>query len=158
MSTPQAGDAAPPFTLPRHDGQTVSHHDFAGHNLVLYFFPKSDTSGCTAEAIAFTTLKADFDAANTAILGVSADTPKKQAAFRTKYSLTFDLAADEEHRLLEPYGVWVQKSMYGRKYWGIERATFLIDGSNKIVRVWRNVKVPGHAAEVLAAARQLNGN
>ena len=155
--SPQVGEAAPAFSVTRHDGAKVALADFKGRNAVLYFFPKSDTPGCTKEAIAFSALRADFDAADTAILGISADPPKKQSAFRSKYDLDLPFAADEQHQILQPYGVWVEKSMYGRKYWGVERATFLIDRGGKIARIWRNVKVDGHAEEVLAAAQDLKG-
>ena len=154
--SPQVGDAAPTFSVPRHDGRTVALADLKGRNAVLFFFPKSDTSGCTKEALAFSALRSAFDAANTAILGVSGDPPKMQAKFRDKYKLDLAFAADEQHEILQPYGVWVEKSMYGRKYWGVERATFLIDREGKIARIWRNVKVPGHAEEVLVAAKELN--
>jgi thioredoxin-dependent peroxiredoxin len=152
----QVGDRAPAFSAPRHDGGSVSLSDYKGRNLVIYFFPKSDTSGCTKESQAFSALRPAFEEVNTSILGVSADPPKMQAAFDKKYGLGLAFAADEAHGILEPFGVWVQKSMYGRTYWGVERATFLIDRKGKIAGVWRKVKVPGHAEQVLAAARRLN--
>jgi peroxiredoxin Q/BCP len=152
--TLKAGDAAPAFTLPRDGGATVSLADFAGKKLVLYFYPKDDTSGCTKEAMEFNALREKFGAANTAILGVSADSVASHDKFKAKYDLEFPLAADEEKAMLEAYGVWVEKSMYGRKYMGIERTTMLIDSTGKIARVWSKVKVPGHAEEVLGAAQQ----
>lgn len=155
-SPPQVGDAAPAFSAPGHDGKTVVLADFEGRNVVLFFFPKSDTSGCTKEALAFSALRSAFDAADTAILGVSADAPDMQARFRNKYQLDLAFAADEQHQILQPYGVWIEKSLYGRKYWGVERATFLIERTCKITHIWRNVKVPGHAEEVLAAAQGVN--
>ncbi len=153
--TLQAGDFAPDFELPRDGDGFLSLADFKGKKLVLYFYPKDDTSGCTAEAIAFNGLAGDFAAAETAIVGASPDPVKKHDKFRQKYELSFPLLADESKQMLEAYGVWVEKSMYGRKYMGVERTTFLIGADGRIARVWRKVKVPGHAEEVLAAARQL---
>lgn len=127
-----------------------------GRALVLYFYPKDDTSGCTKEAQEFTALADDFAAANVALLGVSKDTAKKHKAFTEKYGLKVPLGTDAEGRLLEAFGSWVEKSMYGRKYMGIDRSTFLIDKDGRVARIWRKVKVPGHAAEVLEAARALN--
>lgn len=149
------GDKAPLFKLPRDGGAEASLADFAGRSLVLYFYPKDDTSGCTAEAIDFNRLAADFAKAGAAIVGVSPDPVKKHDKFRDKYELGFPLVSDEAKTMLEAYGVWVEKSMYGRKYMGVERSTFLIDGKGKIARIWRKVKVPGHADEVLAAVRAL---
>lgn len=145
------GDKAPDFRLPRDGGGLVSLSDFAGRKLALYFYPKDDTSGCTAEAIEFNELAPRFAAAGAAILGASPDPVKKHDKFRDKYGLSFPLAADEEKSMLAAYGVWVEKSMYGRKYMGVERSTFLIDETGVIVKVWRKVKAKGHAAEVLAA-------
>jgi peroxiredoxin Q/BCP len=122
---------------------------------VLYFYPKDDTSGCTAEAIAFNGLAGEFAAIGAAIVGASPDPVKKHDKFRQKYELTFPLLADESKEILEAYGVWVEKSMYGKKYLGVERSTFLIGADGRIAQVWRKVKVPGHAEEVLAAARKL---
>ncbi len=153
--TLQAGDSAPDFKLPRDGEGFLSLADFRGKKFVLYFYPKDDTSGCTAEAIAFNGLAGDFAAAGTAIVGASPDPVKKHDKFRQKYELSFPLLADESKQMLEAYGVWVEKSMYGRKYMGVERSTFLIGANGRIARVWRKVKVPGHAEEVLAAARQL---
>lgn len=152
---PAEGALAPDFSLPRDGGATVSLKDFAGRKLVLYFYPKADTPGCTKEAMAFNALRSQFEAANTAILGVSADSVTAQNKFKAKYDLDFALASDETKAMLEAYGVWVEKSMYGRKYMGIERATLLIDGTGKVARTWPKVKVTGHAEEVLEAARAL---
>jgi thioredoxin-dependent peroxiredoxin len=151
----QPGDPAPDFTLPRDGKGELSLADFRNRKLVLYFYPKDDTSGCTAEAIAFNGLAKDFAAAGVAIVGASPDPVKKHDKFRDKYELTFPLVADESKAMLEAYGVWVEKSMYGRKYMGVERSTFLIGADGKIAKLWRKVKVPGHAEEVLAAAKAL---
>ena len=149
------GAKAPPFTLPRDGGGTVSLGDFKGRKLVLYFYPKADTPGCTRESIDFSRLQAEFRKAGTDILGVSADPVKAQDAFKKKHDLTIGLISDETHRMLEAYGVWGEKSMYGRKFMGIVRTTVLIGPDGRIGRLWRNVKVDGHADEVLAAARSL---
>ena len=151
----QAGDAAPDFKLPRDGEGLLSLADFSGKKLVLYFYPKDDTSGCTAEAIDFNRLAKEFSAAGAAIVGASPDPVKKHDKFRQKYELTFPLLADEAKSMLEAYGVWVEKSMYGRKYMGVERSTFLIGADGRIAQIWRKVKVPGHADAVLAAARKL---
>ena len=153
--TISVGAPAPDFTLTAHDGGTVSLGGFKGRKLVLYFYPKADTSGCTREAIDFNRLKADFAAAGAAVLGVSPDPTKALAKFKAKHELGFDLAGDESHALLEAYGVWAEKSMYGRKYMGVERTTVLIDAQGRIARIWPKVKVEGHAEEVLAAAQAL---
>ncbi|MCC7348687.1 MAG: thioredoxin-dependent thiol peroxidase [Variibacter sp.] len=150
-----AGDPAPAFTLPRDDGKTVSLDDFKGRKLVLYFYPKADTPGCTTESRAFSAAAEDFKQAGAAILGVSADPVKKQAAFKRKHALALPLGSDESHEMLLAYGTWVEKSMYGRKYMGIDRATFLIGPDGRIARIWRKVKVPGHVEDVLAAAKAL---
>jgi thioredoxin-dependent peroxiredoxin len=148
------GDTAPDFVLPGVDGKPVRLKDFAGRKLVLYFYPKDDTSGCTKQAIDFNALRAEFAKAGTEILGVSPDSEASHAKFRKKYDLALPLASDEAKGTLNAYGVWTQKSMYGRKYMGVERTTFLIkDG--KIARTWRKVSVPGHAEEVLEAVRSL---
>lgn len=148
------GDTAPGFVLPGVDGKPVRLKDFAGRKLVLYFYPKDDTSGCTKQAIDFNALRAEFAKAGTEILGVSPDSEASHAKFRKKYDLALPLASDEAKDTLNAYGVWTQKSMYGRKYMGVERTTFLIkDG--KIARTWRKVSVPGHAEEVLAAAKSI---
>jgi peroxiredoxin Q/BCP len=148
------GDKAPDFKLSAADGKPVQLADFAGRKLVLYFYPKDDTSGCTKQAIDFNALRADFANAGTDILGVSPDSVASHLKFRKKYDLVLPLASDEAKDTLNAYGVWTQKSMYGRKYMGVERTTFLImDG--RIARTWRKVSVPGHAEEVLEAAKNL---
>jgi thioredoxin-dependent peroxiredoxin len=149
------GDAAPSFTLAAAGGGQVSLDEFRGRKLVLYFYPKADTSGCTREAQDFSALKKEFAKAGAAVVGVSADPTSAHDKFKKKYSLDLAPASDEERKTVEDYGVWVEKSMYGRRYMGIERATFLIDKGGRVARVWRNVKVPGHAEEVLAAAKAL---
>jgi peroxiredoxin Q/BCP len=150
-----AGAMAPDFSLPGDGCKTKALKDFAGKALVLYFYPKDDTSGCTKEAMEFNALRADFAAAGAEILGVSADSVASHDKFKKKYDLGFALASDESKAMLGAYGVWVEKSMYGKKYMGIERTTYLIDRQGKVARVWNKVKVPGHAAEVLEAARSL---
>ena len=152
---PVAGAKAPAFTLPRDGGGKVSLKDFKGSNLVLYFYPKADTPGCTKEAIAFSRLRADFSKAGTAILGVSADPVVAQDRFKSKHKIAVALASDEAKTMLAAYGAWGEKSMYGRKFMGVIRKTFLIDESGRIVRIWPKVRVPGHAEEVLEAARSL---
>ena len=150
-----AGAKAPVFTLQCDGGATVSLKDFKGRKLVLYFYPKADTPGCTKEAIAFSRLRAAFAKADTDILGVSADPVRAQDKFKSKHKLTIALASDEAKQLLEAYGAWGEKSMYGRKFMGVIRKTFLIDGQGRIARVWPKVSVPGHAEEVLEAAKSL---
>jgi thioredoxin-dependent peroxiredoxin len=150
------GSKAPAFKLPRNDGGSVSLADFKGRNLVIYFYPKADTPGCTREAIDFSKLRTDFQKAGTDILGVSADPVEAQDKFRTKHDLKVTLLSDETHKMLEAYGVWGKKSMYGRTFMGITRATFLIGSDGRIARIWPKVKVDGHAAEVLAAAKALS--
>jgi peroxiredoxin Q/BCP len=150
-----AGAKAPAFTLPRDGGSTISLRDFKGRNLVLYFYPKADTPGCTKEAIAFSGLRTAFARTGTDILGVSADPVAAQDKFKSKHKLKIALASDETRKMLEAYGAWGEKSMYGRKYMGVLRKTFLIDGQGRIARVWPKVSVPGHAEEVLDAARGL---
>jgi peroxiredoxin Q/BCP len=154
-SEPGPGEKAPAFALPRDGGETVSLKDFKGRNLVLYFYPKADTAGCTREAMDFSRLRAAFAKAETDILGVSADPVKALDRFRTKHKLTIALASDETRTMLEAYGAWGEKSMYGRKYLGIFRKTFLIDAKGRIAQIWPKVRVPGHAEEVLAAAKAL---
>ena len=146
---------APPFTLPATGGEPVRLEDLRGRKVVVYFYPKDDTSGCTRQAQEFQALKAEFTASGTELIGVSADSVASHDKFRTKYGLEFTLAADEDRSVLESYGVWVDKSMYGRTYKGIERTTVLIDRDGTVARIWPKVKVPGHAHEVLAAARAL---
>ena len=147
------GAKAPQFRLPRDGGSMVSLADFSGQKLVLFFYPKANTPGCTKEAIDFTRLSGHFADSGTAVLGVSADSEKAQAAFRDKHKLSVPLISDEKHEMLEAYGVWGEKSLYGRTFLGIVRTTVLIDSQGRIVRIWRNVRVDGHADAVLAAAR-----
>ncbi|WBU27678.1 peroxiredoxin [Rhodopseudomonas palustris] len=147
------GSVAPDFKLPRDGGGEISRADFAGRKLVLFFYPKANTPGCTREAIDFTRLAADFKACGTAVLGVSADSVKAQDSFRDKHQLKTPLLSDPTHAMLEAYGAWGEKSLYGRKFQGIIRTTVLIDADGRIARVWRNVKVDGHADQVLAAAQ-----
>jgi len=149
------GDQAPAFTLPGTGGKEISLEGLKGRKAVIYFYPKDDTSGCTKEAQEFSALKPDFIAAGTEIVGVSADGVKSHERFKEKYSLDLTLASDEEKAMLEAYGVWVEKSMYGRKYMGIERTTVLIGTDGRVARIWSKVKVPGHAKEVLDAARAI---
>ena len=149
------GAKAPAFTLPRDGGGSVSLADFAGRKLVLYFYPRADTPGCTKEAIDFSRLKSAFAKTEAEVLGVSADPMPAQDKFKAKHKLSIALASDEKHRMLEAYGVWQEKSMYGRKFMGIARATFLIGRDQRIARVWPKVSVAGHAEEVLAAAQLL---
>jgi peroxiredoxin Q/BCP len=149
------GAKAPAFSLPRDGGGSVSLADFAGRKLVLYFYPKADTPGCTTEAINFSRLEPAFAKANTAILGVSADPVPAQDRFKSKHGLTIALGSDENHRMLEAYGVWREKSMYGRKFMGVVRTTILIGPDRRISRLWPKVSVAGHAEEVLAAAEAL---
>jgi thioredoxin-dependent peroxiredoxin len=148
-----AGDIAPDFTLPTDGGGVASLKALKGRKVVLYFYPKDDTSGCTLEAKGFNDHKAHFAAAGADIIGVSADSVASHDKFKKKYGLDFALASDEGKSMLEAYGVWVEKSMYGKKYMGIERSTFLIGADGRIARVWSKVKVPGHVEEVLAAAQ-----
>ena len=129
--------------------------DFRGKNVVLFFYPKNDTSGCTAEAIDFTALKPEFDVLDTVLLGMSPDSPKSHDKFKSKHALTVSLVSDQEKETLQAYGVWVEKSMYGRKYMGVERSTYLIDREGRIAECWRKVKVPGHAQSVLEATKAL---
>ena len=148
------GDRVPPLRLAATDGSEV---DLAapGQPLALYFYPKDDTSGCTRQAQDFTAMAADFEDAGVKVVGVSRDPMSKHEKFIGKYGLTVPLVSDEDGRISDAFGTWVQKSMYGRKYMGMERATFLISADGRVLKAWRKVKVPGHAAEVLAAAREL---
>jgi peroxiredoxin Q/BCP len=155
MGDIKAGDKAPGFTLPADGGREVSLAQFAGKPVVLYFYPKDDTPGCTKQAIGFSELADDFAKAGAAVIGVSKDTAAKHDKFRDKHGLKVILASDADGDVCERYGVWVEKSMYGKTYMGIERATFLIAGDGAVVRVWRKVKVPGHVEEVLEAVRAL---
>lgn len=149
----EQGDNLPAVTLAGTDGAAVSLADFAGKPLVVYFYPKADTPGCTNEAIDFTSLKAEFDALGIAVLGISKDAPRKLAKFADKHALGVMLLSDEPGEACEAFGTWVEKSMYGRSYMGIARATFLFGADGKAARIWPAVKVKGHAAEVLAAAK-----
>jgi peroxiredoxin Q/BCP len=153
MAELETGQAAPQFELPSDGGGTIRLADLHGKIVVLFFYPQDDTKGCTAEAIDFSALKPDFERAGAAIVGVSPDSARKHDKFKSKHGLTMALAADEAREAIEAYGVWAEKSMYGRKYMGVVRSTFLIDRDGKIAKIWRNVRVPGHAAEVLEAAR-----
>jgi peroxiredoxin Q/BCP len=151
----EPGAQAPSFDLPTDGAGRVSMASLKGKSVVLYFYPKDDTSGCTQEAIEFNGLRKDFEKAGAVVLGVSPDPVKMHDKFKAKYGLEFGLVSDESKEMLEAYGVWVEKSMYGRKYMGVERTTVLIGADGKIAKVWNKVKVPGHAAEVLAAAKAL---
>ncbi|MDW3204093.1 MAG: thioredoxin-dependent thiol peroxidase [Alphaproteobacteria bacterium] len=149
------GDTAPDFSLPTDGGGTARLSDLKGKPVVLYFYPKDDTPGCTKEACGFRDSLPDFSGVGATVIGVSKDTVAKHEKFKAKYDLTFPLASDEDGSVCEAYGTWVEKNMYGRKYMGIERATFLIDGDGKLAKIWRKVKVPGHVDEVLAAVKSL---
>lgn len=152
------GDKAPDFELETDGGGTVRLGDFLGKAVVLYFYPKDDTSGCTKEAIAFTELAGEFAALDTAVVGISPDSVTRHDKFKAKHGLKVMLAADTEKTVAGDYGVWVEKSMYGRKYMGVERSTFLVGADGKIARAWRKVKVPGHAENVLNALNELNAS
>ena len=154
-SGPQQGDKAPDFAMPASGGREVSLASEKGRPFVLYFYPRADTPGCTTEACAFQEALPQLGKIGIDVIGVSKDKTKPIEKFAEKFSLTFPLASDAETKVAEAYGVWVEKSRYGRKYMGVERATFLVDRTGRIVRVWRKVKVDGHAAEVMAAAQAL---
>lgn len=154
MAGLEPGDALPDMTLTAPDGARIALRDFVGEPLVLYFYPKDDTAGCTREAQDFTTLKPAFDEAGARLLGVSKDSPAKHGKFIEKYDLTVPLASDETG-VIEAFGAWVEKKLYGREYMGIDRSTWLFDASGKLVRAWRKVKVPGHAEQVLEAVKAL---
>ena len=151
------GRKAPDFKLPDDGGKTLQLTKLKGRPVVIYFYPKDDTSGCTAEAKDFSCLAGDFAAAGAEVIGISPDSPASHAKFKAKHDLGVRLAADEDKAVAQAYGVWVEKSMYGRKYMGVERSTFLVDKSGKLARIWRKVKVPGHAEEVLEAVKALKG-
>jgi peroxiredoxin Q/BCP len=151
----QEGDAAPDFEMPASGDRTVSKRSLKGKPFVLYFYPKADTPGCTKEACAFQEALPQLGNIGIEVIGISPDKMKPIERFAEKYKLTFPLASDEQHAVAEKYGTWVEKSMYGRTYMGMERSTFLIDKRGKVARVWRKVSVTGHAAEVLAAAQGL---
>ena len=150
-----SGDEAPDFSLPTDGAGELSFQSLRGKKVVLYFYPKDDTSGCTKQAIGFRDALAEFEEAGVTVVGVSKDSAAKHDKFKAKYELNFPLVADEQCTACEAYGVWVEKSMYGRKYMGIERSTFLIGTDGKIAKAWRKVKIPGHVEEVLAAAKGL---
>jgi peroxiredoxin Q/BCP len=152
----EVGDKAPDFTLAADGGGKVSLKALEGKKVVLYFYPKDDTPGCTAEACAFRDQLPDFSKVKAAVVGISRDSVASHDKFKKKFKLPFPLASDEEGKVSEAYGTWVEKSMYGRKYMGIERTTFLIDGNGVIRNIWRKVKVDGHAEDVLKAAEALN--
>ena len=152
---PEIGDPAPDFTLPTDGGGEFKLSAEKGSPVVVYFYPKDDTSGCTKEAIAFTEALDEFKAAGAKIIGISPDNAAKHDKFIAKHNLKVTLGADEDKSVCEAYGVWVEKSMYGRKYMGVERSTFLVDSDGKIAQAWRKVKVPGHAEKVLAAVKEL---
>jgi thioredoxin-dependent peroxiredoxin len=151
----EVGDKAPDFSLPTDTGAVLKLSKFKGNPVVLYFYPKDDTPGCTTEAKDFSCLIDDFRAAGAEIVGISTDPVASKVKFRKKHELSVQLAADEERKVVEAYGVWVTKSMYGKTYMGVERSTFLIDKSGKIARIWSKVKVANHATEVLAAVKAL---
>ncbi|CUX16184.1 MULTISPECIES: thioredoxin-dependent thiol peroxidase [Agrobacterium] len=149
------GGPAPDFTLPRNGEGTVTLSKLQGKAVILYFYPKDDTSGCTAEAIDFSALGGEFEAANAVVIGISPDSVKSHDKFAAKHSLSVMLASDEERKVLEAYGVWKEKSMYGKKYMGVERTTFLVAPNGKIAEIWNKVKVAGHAQAVLEAVKTL---
>jgi thioredoxin-dependent peroxiredoxin len=154
-ATLKEGSKAPAFKLPRDGGGTLSLSDFRGRKLVLFFYPRADTPGCTRESIEFSKLRASFAKSGTDVIGISADPVKAQDAFKKKHKLTVDLLSDEHHEMLKAYGAWGQKSMYGKTFMGIIRSTILIGPDGKIARIWPKVRVDGHAEEVLAAAKAL---
>ncbi len=151
----EEGSKAPAFNLPTDTGEKIALKDLKGQNVVLYFYPKDDTPGCTKEAIGFTEKLKDFKKLETVVVGVSKDTVAKHGKFRDKHNLKIVLGSDAESDVVERYGAWVEKNMYGRKYMGIDRSTFLIDGSGKIRKIWRKVKVAGHVDTVLGAIKEL---
>jgi peroxiredoxin Q/BCP len=154
-ATPMEGDKAPDFDLPTDGGGNFRLNGARGAPVVVYFYPKDDTSGCTLEAIDFSGSKPAFDRVKTLVVGISPDAPRSHDKFKEKHGLSIVLASDEEKEAANAYGVWTEKSMYGRKYMGVERSTFLVDPNGRIAKAWRNVKVPGHVEEVLEAARAL---
>ncbi|PVH30065.1 thioredoxin-dependent thiol peroxidase [Pararhodobacter oceanensis] len=149
------GDTAPDFTAPTETGEALTLSELRGQPVVLYFYPKDNTPGCTTEAKDFTDLAEAFKAAGARVVGVSKDSVTKHKNFTAKYDLGVTLVSDAETQICEDYGVWVEKNMYGKQFWGIQRATFLIDADGKIARIWPKVKVAGHASEVLDAAKAL---
>jgi len=157
MAMLKKGDIAPNFTLPGDNGEMVSLSGLRGKPVVVYFYPKDDTSGCTKEALDFSCLLPQFDSLGVKVIGISPDSVAKHKKFRSKHALSVDLLADEEKSVLNAYGIWVEKSMYGRKYMGVERSTVLVDADGKIAEIWYKVKVPGHAEAVLEAAGNISG-
>ena len=153
MTILNSGDKAPDFDLPQDDGSTVSLKNLLGHKIILYFYPKDDTSGCTQEALEFNQLKSAFTECGAVIFGVSPDSVKSHIKFKAKHNLDFALISDESKSMLEAYGVWTEKSMYGRTFWGIERSTFLMDAQGKLTHIWRKVGVAGHMKEVLESLK-----
>jgi len=153
--SPEPGTKAPDFVLQREDGGKISLESLRGSKIVLYFYPRADTPGCTKEAISFNAKRKEFEKAGAVILGVSADPPKAQQKFRDKHELAFPLLSDETHKMLAAYGAWGEKRMYGKTFLGVRRMTYLIDPKGVIARIWPKVKVEGHAEEVLSAARAL---
>lgn len=151
----QEGDKAPDFELPTESGEPLKLSGLIGKPVVVYFYPKDDTTGCTAEAKDFTHLAPDFEKLGVVVIGISPDSPESHRKFADKYDLKVRLAADADKAVAIAYGVWVERSMYGRKFMGVERSTFLLDADGRIAKVWRKVKVSGHADEVLAAAKAL---
>jgi len=156
MSGPSAGDQAPTFELPTDGGGRISSADLSGKPYVIYFYPKDDTPGCTKEAIGFSCIYDQFKAAGVEVIGVSKDSVASHDNFKRKHELLFPLASDQTGDVVEAFGTWVEKSMYGKKYMGIDRATFLVGADGKVVRAWRGVKVPGHVEEVLQAAQAVS--
>lgn len=155
MSELQIGDTAPMIDLTLGEDRSVPLSSLQGKSVVLYFYPKADTPACTQECIAFSQMKGEFTAAGAEVIGISPDEAKKNAKFKTKHDLTVDLASDPTNAICEAFGVWVEKAMYGKKYMGVERSTFLIGSDGKIAAIWRKVKVPGHAEAVLQAVKAL---
>ncbi|MBN8649615.1 MAG: thioredoxin-dependent thiol peroxidase [Caulobacterales bacterium] len=155
MSELNIGDIAPNFKLPKDNGGEISLDELQGKNVVVYFYPKDDTSGCTNQAQQFSAAIDDFSNANAKIIGISKDSIKSHDKFKLKYDLKIDLLSDETLEVANAFGVWVEKSMYGRKYMGMDRATFIIDKNGKIAKIWRKVKIPGHIDEVLKAVKTL---
>jgi peroxiredoxin Q/BCP len=156
MSTLNTGDKAPDFSLPADNNSTISLSDYKGQWIVIYFYPKDDTPGCTTESCSFRDHRKDFEKLGAQIIGISKDSIKKHDKFKAKYDLNFPLVSDENSDMCERYGVWVEKSMYGKKYMGIERSTFLIDKKGNIAQIWRSVKVPGHVEDVALALKNLS--
>ena len=154
-ASPTEGSAAPDFSLPVDGGGTLTLSELKGRKVVIYFYPKADTPGCTRESMDFSRLKSEFERAGATVVGVSADAVSAQDKFKAKHNLTVPLASDPDRNMIEAYGVWVEKSMYGKTFMGIERATFLVGANGHIARVWHKVKVEGHAEEVLAAVKAL---